>query len=176
MQPLTAGALPSSLVATTPPSDIKLRDLKGNEYTLAEWVLLFNLAVTVIDPYTHESSWILRTAARIMRHYDQSDIRVAFLATCDEDGARQFLGPFADEFLVFVDPDRAFVEACELERLPAFCHFRQDAELHGSAEGWDPEEWNKVVLGIEQDMAWRSLPQLPQPGDPRSYHGSPALG
>lgn len=162
-------------MATTPPSDTRLRDLNGNEYSLAEWVLLFNLVVTVIDPYTHESSWILSTAARIKRHYDQADIRVAFLATADEAGARQFLGPLAEEFLVFVDPERDLVRACELERLPALCHFRQDAELHGVAEGWDPEEWNKVVLGIEQDMMWRSLPQLPAPGDPRPYSGSPAL-
>ncbi len=162
-------------MATSPTPDTKLRDLNGNEYTLAEWVLLFNMAVTVIDPYRHESSWILDTAARIMRHYDEADVRVGFLATCDEAGARQFLGPLAGEFLVFVDPDRSFVREIELERLPALVHFRQDGELTGAAEGWDPEEWNKVILVLEEDLAWRSLPQLPQPGDPRPYSGAPAL-
>jgi hypothetical protein len=162
-------------VATSPTPETKLRDLNGNEYTLAEWVLLFNMAMTVIDPYRHESSWILDTAARIMRHYDEADVRVGFLATCDEVGARQFLGPLADEFLVFVDADRSFVREMELERLPALVHFRQDGELTGAAEGWDPEEWNKVVLVLEEDLAWRSLPQLPQSGDPRPYSGAPAL-
>lgn len=163
-------------MATTPPSDIELTALDGKTYTLREWVMLFNLVVTAIDPYTYESSWILKTAERIMRHYDEADVRVGFLATCDAEGAKQFLGPLADDFLVFTDPDREFVRACELERLPALLHLRQSAELTGAAEGWDPEEWNKTLLVLEEDLMWRSQPQLPVPGDPAPFSGTPALG
>lgn len=168
-------ALASSAVPTTPPPETPIRALNGREYSLSEWVMLFNLLVTAIDPYTHESSWILKTAARIMRHYDEADVRVGFLITCDADDARRFLGPFADEFLVVLDPERSLIRACELERLPALLHFRQDASLAGAAEGWDPATWTATLALLEQDLMWRSQPQLPQPGDPAPYTGSPAL-
>jgi hypothetical protein len=148
-------------VATTPPPDIELTSIDGKTYTLQEWVMLFNIVVTAIDPYTYESSWILKTADRIMHHYDEANARVGFLVTSDAEGARQFLGPMVDDFLVFVDPEREFVKACELERLPALLHLRQSGELAGSAEGWDPEEWTKALMVVEEDLAWRSQPQLP---------------
>ncbi len=160
---------------SSPPPEIRLETTTGQGYSLSEWVLLFNLLVTVVDPYTHESAWILRTASRIMRHYDQADVRVGFLVTGDAAAARSFLGPLGDEFLVLVDPDRQVVGACDVQRLPALLHFRQDASLAGSAEGWDPDEWTETLAVLEADMSWRSQPQLPQAGDPVPYRGSPAV-
>ena len=67
---------------------------------------MFHLVAVVLDPYTYESSWILSTATRVLREYAGADCRVAFIVTADVDDANQFLGPLAEEFLVFVDPDR----------------------------------------------------------------------
>lgn len=170
-----ATALTLPCVATNPTGDVTLRDLQGNSYTLDEWLTLFNLLLVGVDPYTLESSWILNTASRLFRYYEGADVRVAFVVTADPDDARRFLGPLAEEFLVFADPDRELVKSAELDRLPALLHLRQDASLAGVAEGWDPEEWTDVLLTLEDDMYWRSRPSLPEPTDPNPFTGSPAL-
>jgi hypothetical protein len=77
--------------------------------------------------------------------------------------------------LVYVDPDRSFVKACGLEQLPALVHIRQNRQLEGAAEGWQPEAWRRVVSMVAQDMWW-SKPVVPAAGDPAPYPGSPALG
>ena len=77
--------------------------------------------------------------------------------------------------LVYVDPDRSFVRACELEALPALVHLRQNRVLEGVAEGWQPEEWRTVVARVAADMAW-TKPVVALAGDPAPYPGSPALG
>ncbi len=162
-------------MATDPPGDTVLTHVSGRSYPLESWVTMFNLLVVVVDPYTHESAWILPTAARLFDHYDEADVRVGFVVTADAEGATAYLGPFASEYLVLLDPGRDFVKAVELDRLPALLHLRQDASLGGSAQGWDPEEWRKVLDGMEQDMLWRSQPLLPAPGDPAPFAGTPAL-
>jgi hypothetical protein len=162
-------------MATDPPGDTPLTHLRGDTYSLEAWVTMFNLLVVVLDPYTHESGWIIPTAGRLFRHYDEADVRVGFIVTADADAARTFLGPYAEEFLVLCDPDRAFVRAAELERLPALLHLRQDASIADAAEGWDPEQWTKVLSTLEQDLLWRSQPVIPLPGDPAPFAGTPAL-
>ena len=128
---------------------IELDPITGDPHSLAEWLTLFNLLVVVLDPYTRESGWIIETAGRLFRLYEEADVRVGFVVTGDEDGARQYLGPYADEFLVLVDPDRDFVRSLELERLPALVHITQDCTVEGSAEGWKAEEWEEVLAGVE---------------------------
>jgi hypothetical protein len=95
--------------------------------------------------------------------------------TCDADDARSFLGPYAQEFLTFVDPDRQVVKALDLERLPALVHLRQDRSVAGLAQGWHPEEWRAVTEVLSEAMSW-SRPVIPGPRDPAPYEGSPALG
>lgn len=137
---------------------------------------MFNLLAVVIDPYTHESGWILPTADRLFSHYDEADIRCVYVVASDGEGARQYLGKYASEQLVLVDPEREFISSLGLERLPALVHVGQDANLLGAAEGWNPEEWSKVIDGVEEAMAWRARPLLPISTDPGLFEGTPAMG
>ena len=61
--------------------------MDGTEQTIAQWLTYFNLLTVIIDPYTHESGWIIPTADRIFAHYEEADIRCAFVVTGDGDGA-----------------------------------------------------------------------------------------
>jgi hypothetical protein len=100
---------------------------------------------------------------------------VSILVTCDEVGARQFLGPYAQEFLTFADPDRAAVRAFGLTTLPAIVHIRQDLSIAGAAEGWDPDGWRAVTEGLSRSLGWKG-PTIPALRDPAPYAGTPALG
>ena len=166
--------LRSAPVATNPSPDITLTPLVGDPRPLEEWLTTFHLASVVLDPYTNESAWILDTAARILRAFSGSDARVNFVLTCPRSEARAFLGPLADEFLVFCDPDRAFVKGLGLTQLPAFVFLRTDGSVQGAAEGWNSTEWRGVADVIAGTTAW-SRPNMPVPGDPGPFHGTPAL-
>ena len=52
-----------------------------------------------------------------------------------DDDARAFLGPLAAEFLTFADPERAYVKALGLERLPAFVFLRVDGQVVAVGRG-----------------------------------------
>lgn len=164
-----------SAVTTDVSADLVLSPLGREPRTVAEWTTMFHLAVVALDPYTHESSWILETATRILRDYAAADCRVAFLVTADEADARQFLGPFVQEFLVFADPDRTAVKAFGLETLPAFVHLNQHHSIEADAQGWDPQEWREVADNLSARMSW-ARPVIPAAGDPLPFAGSPALG
>lgn len=168
------GLLPSRAVASTPSPDITLTPLVGDPRPLEEWLTTFHLAIVVLDPYTNESSWILDTAARVLRGFSGSDARVNFVLTCPLSEARAFLGPLADEFLVFCDPDRTFVKGLGLATLPAFVFLRADGTVQAAAEGWNAGEWRAVADTIAATTAW-SRPNLPVAGDPGPFHGTAAL-
>jgi hypothetical protein len=136
---------------------------------------MFHLVVVVLDPYTYESSWILPTATRVLREYSAADCRVAFLVTADEADTSQFLGPLAQEFLVFTDPDRTAVKAFDLEHVPALVHLNQAHAIEGCAEGWDPDEWRTVTTNLSAVMSW-ARPIIPAVGDPTPFVGTAALG
>ena len=155
-------------------ADVELTPVNGSPHTLTQWLTTFHLVLGVLDPFTSESAWLLPTLARIFRVYDQADCRVAMLVTCTADEARQFLGPYAQEFLTFADPDREAVKGLGLERLPALVHVRQDLSLAGVAQGWDPVEWRTVTEQLSRAMSW-SRPAIPGRGDPAPYRGTPAL-
>ena len=157
---------------TDAPGELALTPINGSPHTLAQWLTTFHLVVAALDPFTSESAWLLPTVARIFRVYDQADCRVALLVTCTEEEARQFLGPYAREFLTFPDPDREAVKGLGLERLPALVHIRQDLSLAGVAEGWHPAEWRAVTDELSRAMSW-SRPTIPSPRDPAPYDGTP---
>jgi len=136
---------------------------------------MFHLVIVVVDPYTYESSWILPTATRVLREYSAADCRVAFLVTADDADSTQFVGPLAQEFLVFTDPDRTAVKALGLEQLPALVHLNQAHAIEGCAEGWEPDEWRDVTTHLSTVMSW-ARPMIPAAGDPTPFAGSPALG
>ena len=164
-----------TIVPTDAPADVALAPLNGSAHPLEQWLTTFHLVLGALDPFTSESAWLLPTVARIFRVYDQADCRVAILVTCTADEARQFLGPYAQEFLTFADPDREAVKGFGLQRLPALVHVRQDLSLAGVAEGWHPEQWRELTARLSLAMSW-SRPAIPGRGDPAPYDGTPALG
>lgn len=164
-----------TLVSANSVSDLVLSQLGAQKRPLAEWLTTFHLATVVLDPYTNESSWILKTATKILEGLRGCDARVNLLVTADEDDTAAFLGPYAQQFLTFCDPDRTFAKAYELEALPAFVFVRVDGSLAAKAEGWVPAEWRAVAVQIAEATSWIP-PTIPGPGDPGAFHGSPALG
>jgi hypothetical protein len=163
-------------VAQDPSLDIELHPIGGAPLPLSQLLTLFPMAAVVLDPYTHESSWLLDTARRILTEFRDADVRVAYLVTgTDSDGAAKFLGPLADEILGLADPDRALVRSLGLDALPALVAIRQDGHLMGAAEGWDPAAWRAVIDSLVALTAW-SRPEIPAAGDPAPYAGTTALG
>jgi hypothetical protein len=162
-------------MASDPPADLLLDPLGGEPRTVAAWLTTFHLCVVVLDPYTNESSWLLETAGRLLQGYSAADARVAFLVTADDADAKQFLGPWTDRVLVFTDPDREAVKALGLEALPALVHLNISGAVEASAEGWDPDEWRRVLDNLSRILDW-SRPIIPAPGDPTAFAGTPALG
>jgi hypothetical protein len=161
-------------VAANPPLDLQLTPLGRDGRALSTWLTTFHLASVILDPYTNESSWILPTAARILQGFAGAAVRANILITCSGDEAREFLGPLADEFLVFVDPDRTAVKALGIETLPAFVFVQGDGTVPAAAEGWDPDTWRAVADTIAHVTSW-TRPTIPAPGDPMAYRGTPAL-
>lgn len=161
-------------VASNPSLDVVLTSLSGESRPLEQWLTLFNLGSVVLDPYTNESSWVLKTAARILAGFRDADVRVNFVITCGPDDAKAFLGPLVDEFLVFCDPDRVFVKALDLTTLPAFVFVSMDGRVAAAAQGWDGVEWRKVADAIAAATAW-SRQTIPANNDPAPFKGTPAL-
>ncbi|MDY7100237.1 MAG: hypothetical protein S0880_03530 [Actinomycetota bacterium] len=163
------------MAASELPAELPMTAAGGEARPLSEWLINFQMLAVVLDPYTYESSWILDTAGRILTNFTGSSVRTSLVMTCDEDGAKEFLGPWFDKMMVFVDPDRTFARAAELESLPAFVHVRQNLRLAGVAEGWEPAAWRTIAHEVAEERHW-SRPIIPAGGDPIPYEGSPALG
>ena len=151
-----------------------LQPLVGDGRPLHEWLTTFHLASVIVDPYTNESAWILETAARILRQFSGASIRVNFIVTANADDAKHFLGPFAQEFLLFTDPNRTVIKQLGLKELPAFVFVRMDGTVPSAAEGWDASAWHGVANAIATTVSWK-MPLIPEPGDPVSFRGSSAL-
>jgi hypothetical protein len=162
-------------VASDPALDLMMTTITGERRPLGDFLTTFHLASVIVDPYTNESSWVLRTALRILDDLRGADVRVNFVTTCGPADAKLFLGPVVDEFLVFCDADRSFVRSLGLASLPAFVFLRIDGSVAASAEGWNPLEWRAVAEAIATTTAW-SRPTIPLEGDPGPFHGTPALG
>jgi hypothetical protein len=152
-----------------------LTALTGKGYKLSAYLVQYQLLVVVIDPFTNEGAWILKTAARVLETFDQADCRVGFVvAGGDADDAREFLGPYATRILTFPDPNRTIVKAFGLERTPALVHIGNDGEVVNAAQGWKYDEWQAVTDVVASMNHWTG-PILPAPSDPGSFDGAPAL-
>lgn len=173
------GAAPAAVAAPAEPvednridAELELNPINGDPQSLEDWLLLFHLVVVVLDPYTDEAAWILPTAGKILKNFDGAGARVAFVVTADEADAAQFLGPWADDLLVFTDPDYTLAKGLEVESLPALVHIKQDRNIAGSAEGWQPAEWNEITKGIAKMLHW-TPPLVPTMKDPPPFAGAP---
>ncbi len=78
-------------MATTPAADVSLNPITGDARPLEDWITTFHLVLVVLDPYTHESSWLIDTAGKILKEFTGADCRVAWLVAGTDDEARQFL-------------------------------------------------------------------------------------
>ena len=77
--------------------------------------------------------------------------------------------------IIEVDPDREVVRALGLAELPAVVHLNTSGAVEDSAEGWDPDAWRRVAENLARILSW-TRPNIPAPGDPVAFAGSPALG
>lgn len=162
-------------MVSTPSPDVQLAALGGDRRNLEEWLTTFHMASVILDPFTNESSWVLKPALRILDGLRGSSARVNLVVTASEAETRRYLGPVVDDYLVFYDADRALVRSLGLQTLPAFVFLRIDGTVPASAEGWDPVQWRGVAEAIAEATAWQA-PTIPVPGDPSPFAGTPALG
>jgi hypothetical protein len=158
-------------LAKNPDPSLKLTTTKGVTRTLDDWSTMFHLCLVILPPRP-EANVFVPIAKRIFAVFGDADCRTAFCVCGNDFIARGVLGDAEDRYLTFIDPDRAFAESLGLTRLPAFVHLRQDTTLGASAEGWDPEEWQRVVNEVAKAMAW-SHPEVAKPGDPPPTPGWP---
>jgi hypothetical protein len=116
----------------------------------------------------------LKTAGRILHEFSGAATRVNFVVTSSEADAKKFLGPSADEYLTFTDPDRVLVKQLGLTELPAFVFIQSDGTVPQCAQGWSPKSWREVSDYIADTVKW-SRPLIPAAGDPGTFKGTPAL-
>jgi hypothetical protein len=155
-------------VASAISTDVLLTPLTGKGRTLREWLTTFHLAVVALDPFTKEGAWILPVATRVLNHFSQADVRVAFLLPATPQECRLFLGPWVNTLLTFSDPDRTAIGGLGLERLPVFAHIAMDGTIEGKAEGWQPSEWQAVAENLARVTSW-SFPIVERDGDPAPF-------
>ena len=152
--------------------DPDLNPINGDARPFTDWMTTFPILMGVIDPYTHESSWLLDTFKRVFEHYAGADVRVAWLATGPPEGVKKFLGPYSEEFLTFTDPNGGVAKALGIETVPSLVLVRQDGEIVASAQGWDPKAWSDLVDTLDGLTGWSGL-SVPGPKDPAPYQGTP---
>ncbi len=152
--------------------ELELTPLEGEPRTLGGYMTTFPLVPVVLDPYTNESAWILDTARRVLTHFKGAGCRPCWIVTCPVDDAKTYLGPYADEFLSFADPDRRVATGLGVTEAPALLLVRQDGEVIAKAEGWNAVEWREVTEAIAELSHW-SRPPMPADGDPATYSGTP---
>jgi len=158
-------------VAQNPDPLLPITSYKGVTRTLDDWATVFNLAVVVL-PDRPEGAEFLRVIERIFATFGDSDARTIVCVPSTPAITKRILGNLVDEWLVWCDPDRAFVESLGLERLPAFVHLRQDTTLVSAAQGWSPTEWQRVADEIAKHAHWTS-PVVSRAGDPSPTPGWP---
>lgn len=164
-------ALASHAVAVAS-DEMILDSIRGKGFPVRDWLTSYPLILVALDPFTNESAWILETAGKLLEHFQPSDVRTAFLVAGDDDECREFLGPWAENFLTFADPDRKAIGELGLQNLPGLAIIRPNMEMF-VADGWDPAAWNALVTPLAEILSW-SKPLIPAPGDPAPFVGTPA--
>jgi hypothetical protein len=159
-------------VAKNPDPLLPITSYAGRTRTLDDWATVFNLAIVVL-PDRPEGAGFVPIIERIFGTFGDSDVRTIICVPTTPAIAKRIVGSHIDDWLVWCDPERAFVDSLGLERLPAFVHLRQDTTLVATAEGWDPREWQRVAREVGKAMAW-TVPEVTGAGDPPAAAGWPA--
>ena len=94
----TVQQLPTELNLTPLVADGRESGL-GQSRPIMDWLTTFHLASVVLDPYTNESSWILRSATRILEQFRSSHARINFIVAAGAEDAQAFLGPLTANYL-----------------------------------------------------------------------------
>ena len=144
----------------------------GVTRTLDDWATVFNLAIVVL-PDRPEAAGFVPVIDRIFGTLGDADVRAIVCVPSTPSIADRILGEAADRYLVWCDPDRAFVQSLGLDRLPALVHLRQDTTLVTAAQGWSPTDWQRVTDEIARHAHWTS-PKVSGRGDPAPTSGWPA--
>ncbi len=128
--------------------------------TLDDWATVFNLAIVVL-PDRPEGATLPpgRSNASSPRSATATCAPIVCVPSTPAI-TKRILGDAVDKWLVWCDPDEAFVDSLGLERLPAFVHLRQDTSLVAAAQGWSPTEWQKVADEIARHEHWTSPDRL----------------
>ena len=158
-------------MAQNPNPQLQITSYKGVTRTLDDWATVFNLAIIVV-PDRPEGSQFVPVIERIFATFGESDARTIVCVPTTAAIAKRILGEAVDQYLVWCDADRAFVESLGLDRLPAFVHLRQDTTLVTAAQGWSPTEWQRVADQIAKHAHWTS-PVVAGRGDPAPTPGWP---
>ncbi len=156
-------------MANDPDPGLKLSTTKGVTRTLDDWTTMFHLTLVILPPRP-EAATFVPIAERIFTVFGDADCHTAFCVTGNEFVARSVLGDAEQKYLTFVDPDLVFVKSLGLTHLPAIVHLRQDDSIVAVAEGWDPDEWQRVVRKAAKALAW-TYPEIRRPGDPAPTPG-----
>jgi hypothetical protein len=160
-------------VAQNPNPQVAITSYKGVTRTLDDWATVFNLAVVIL-PDRLEGAEFVPVIERIFATFGDSDVRTIVCVPATPMIAKRILGASVDKWLVWCDPERAFVSALALERLPAFVHLRQDTTLVNAAQGWSPSEWQRVADEIARHEHW-TTPVVAGPNDPSPTPGWAAV-
>ena len=170
-----AGALPSAAVASNPALDTTLTALGGESRPLEEWLTTFHLASVILDPYTNESSWVLKTAARILESLRGTDVRVNFVVTADAE-RRQSLSRarWPTSSSCTATPTGRSSSSLGLVQLPAFVFIRVDGTCQPAPRVGTRRPG--VRWPSRSPTRRRGSPDIPVAGDPGPFHGTPALG
>ena len=158
-------------MAQNPNPLLTLTSYKGVTRTLDDWATVFNLAIIVL-PDRPEGASFVPVVERIFATFGDSDVRTIVCVPTTPAITKRILGDHVDEWLVWCDADRTFVEGLGLERLPALVHLRQDTTLVNAAQGWSPTEWQRVVDALAKHEHWTS-PIVAGRGDPAPTPGWP---
>lgn len=156
-------------MAKNPDPMLPVTTIKGRTRPLDDWLTIFHLCLVAL-PGRPEAAAYVPLGLRALRVFKGADSKTAFLITGNEHAARRVLGKAADEYVVFLDPDRELVQSLGVSHLPAFVHLRADTTLVNAAEGWDPPAWDAVAEGLGEAMKW-TRPVYPMPGDPGPFPG-----
>jgi hypothetical protein len=158
-------------VAHDPDPQLQLTSLRGVTRTLDDWATIFNLAIVILPPRPEATAFV-PVIERIFATFGDSDVRTCVCVPSTAAITERIVGPLAERYLVFTDPDGALPASLGIERLPAFVHLRQDTSLVTAAQGWSPTEWQRVADEIARSVHW-TAPIVAGRGDPPPSPGWP---
>jgi hypothetical protein len=158
-------------MAGNPNPQLPITSYRGVTRTLDDWATVFNLAIVVL-PDRPEGAQFVPVIERIFATFGDSDVKTIVCVPSTPSIAKRIVGDAINDWLVWCDADRAFVNSLGLERLPAFVHLRQDTTLVTAAQGWSPSEWQRVADEIATLQHWTS-PVVTGRGDPAPTPGWP---